>query len=161
MKLLPCSWTEEAVALNGIPDIYIEKIEEVSPPIGDRSLSVVERIDEAAMRLSVLTIQSSESSDTHGNCIRTHILNSSSLFDITHQYCIKLSSNIFLHLWFQDESEHSENANPNTIPSLNSSMGSQKSANVSKISRIGRPKGAKAMMWCDGVIVSCGSSYSR
>lgn len=78
MKLLPCSRTEEAVALYGISDIHIEKIEEVSPPIADRSISVVEGIDDA-MRLSVLTIQSSESSDTHGKYIRTHILNSSSL----------------------------------------------------------------------------------
>ena len=94
MNLLPCSLTEEAVALyGGISDIHFEKIEEVSPPIADRSISVVEGIDDA-MRLSCLTILSSESSDTHGKCILIFVI-LLHFSNITHQYCNESSSNIF------------------------------------------------------------------
>lgn len=46
-------------------DVADVQIEEVLAPIIDNTVSVVEGADEA-LRLSVLTIISSESSDTHG-----------------------------------------------------------------------------------------------
>ena len=59
------SQTGEAVVEFDVADFQIEKIEEVSALIIDTSMSVVEGADEA-LRLSVLSIVSSESSDTLG-----------------------------------------------------------------------------------------------
>jgi hypothetical protein len=51
--------------VDDVADVQIEKVEEVLAPVIDNTVSVVEGADEA-LRLSVLTIISSESIDTHG-----------------------------------------------------------------------------------------------
>jgi hypothetical protein len=56
--------------VDDVADVQIEKVEEVLAPVIDNTVSVVEGADEA-LRLSVLTMVSSESSDTHGEYIRT------------------------------------------------------------------------------------------
>ena len=74
--------------MSDVADVQIEKVEEVLAPIIDNSVSVVEGADEA-LRLSVLTIISSESSDTHGKYI--------CIFHIPHfsSFSWKLFSHLF------------------------------------------------------------------
>lgn len=66
-----------------VADVQIEKVEEVLAPITDDTVSIVEGADEA-LRLSVLTIISSESIDTHGEYIP--------LFSTPHFFTFSLKS---------------------------------------------------------------------